>query len=108
MKNRKGQVTIEFLLVFAASLAVISLLAGLLILQGREIAGKAEETVKISRAESAARAAEVAYRSGGELSVDFRDEDVSHSVENGRFHVEHDGRLIEIGGVFYDDAAEPV
>ncbi|MEW6035027.1 MAG: hypothetical protein AB1529_00300 [Candidatus Micrarchaeota archaeon] len=104
----RGQATIEFMLVFALSLAAVSLIAASLRSMDEGLRGKADDLEQISRAEAAARALEAMHNAGGRMTFDFREEGVSYSVERGRFHSSHEGKVIEIGGVFENDDSEPV
>jgi hypothetical protein len=104
----KGQATIEFMLIFALSLAAVSLLASSLVSMDSTLKGKAGDIEQISRAEAAARAIEAMHNAGGRMDFDFREEGISYSIEGGRFHSSHEGKVIEIGGVFENDGAEPV
>lgn len=103
----KGQATIEYLMIFSTTLALLSLLATALATEEASLRDKAEDLEMAVKADSAARALESALNSGG-IQFDFRDEGVYYSVEHGRFHAHHEGKLIEVGGVFRDSKDEPV
>ena len=113
-KNRKarkalaGQVSVEFLLMFTAALALISMLASAILSQNDSAKTKLDDFAMINLAEGSARAVEAVERSGSDMRLDMHDERVRYRIENGRFYVEHEGKLIEVGGVFSEDDAEPV
>ncbi|MFZ5500901.1 MAG: hypothetical protein ACOY58_03180, partial [Candidatus Micrarchaeota archaeon] len=94
--------------VFAATLVLLALLASPMTAQRSILDGRADELEAASKAGSAARALECVLSSGGGMELDFRREDVYHSVEQGRFHARAGKRLIEVDGVFHGDKAEPV
>ena len=102
-----GQASVEFLMLFTATLAVIAVLAAALLAQRGGIEAKAADVELIARAEAAAQAVEAMLNSGVSMSFDFREEGVEYAVEGNRFHVIHDGKVIEIGGVFSGNATEP-
>lgn len=104
----RGQVAIEFLVVFALSLAVVSLLVGAVLLHSAKIRMKTDDLQRISQTEAAVRAIEVWLNSGIAMKFDFSEENVSYRVEQGRFRVEHEGKIIEIGGVFIENYTEPI
>ncbi|MEW6721786.1 MAG: hypothetical protein AB1324_00835 [Candidatus Micrarchaeota archaeon] len=99
----RAQASIEFLLVFGVFLGLVAVLAGGIFAQAQDASDKAAEAGEISRAESAARAAEAALRGGVTLDIGAR-----HSVENGRFHYQAGGKMVETGGVFIVPEDEPV
>lgn len=104
----RGQVSLEFLFLFGATLAVVMVLAGALIAHEKVVSGKIDDVERVSAAESAARAVEAALNSGSDMRFGFREEGIYYSVEQGRFHVVHEGKAIEVAGVFLDDSASPV
>jgi hypothetical protein len=104
----RGQVTVEFLLLFGVSLAVVSALAIALIAHEGSARNKIDGMERINAAESATRAVEAMLNSGSDMRFDFRDEDIYYSVEQGKFHVIYEGKAIEVGGVFADDDSKPV
>ncbi len=104
----RGQVSLEFLLIFTATLAVVSMMAAAIIAQSEAAEGKIGEAEAINKAGCAAAAVEAVLDAGGGMEFDFRDEGISYSVEKGKFHVRYRGKMIEVKGVFADDGAEPV
>jgi len=106
--DRKGQATLEFLFSFAAIAAVVAILTIAIMAQNDSARARAEDMRRIAAAESAARAVEAALFSGTDISFDFEKENISYRVESGRMHVDHQDKVIEIGGVFIYDSAEPV
>ncbi len=104
----KAQASLEFMLLFAATLGVVALLAAALLAErGRLEAGK-DGIESINKAEAAARAVEAMLNSGVEMAFGFTDEGVKYGVENGMLHVAYQGRVIEIGGVYSGNSTEPV
>jgi len=104
----KGQVTLEFLFAFAATMAVIATLAFAIGAQRAEAADKADQFERVAAAESAVRAIEASLYSGADMSFDFYSEGIYYRIENGRFHVSYREKVIEAGGVFANDDSEPV
>jgi len=104
----RGQASVEFLLMFTATLALISMLASAILSQNDSAKAKLDDFALINMAEGSARAIEAIERSGSDMRLDLNDERVRYRIENGRFYVEHEGKLIEVGGVFSEDDAEPV
>jgi hypothetical protein len=105
---RRGQVTVEFLLIFGASLALISILAASLSAEEKAARDRGADIEMIMKAESAARAIEAMMHASADMKFDFREEGIYHSVEGGIFHASYQGKVIEIRGVFIYDKAEPV
>jgi len=103
----KGQATLEFLLIFGSTLALLSLLTASLMAEESLLRDRAEQLGAVSRAESAARALECMLNSGGGMEFDFRREGVYYSVEDGHLHARYDVKMIEVGGIFREDKAEP-
>jgi hypothetical protein len=103
----RGQATLEFLMAFTATVAMVLLVAAALNAQEGEAEGKARELTDIGAVEGAVRAVEAATANGG-MSFDFRDEDVFYRVEGGKFRVAYGGKTIEKGGVFANETAEPI
>lgn len=101
------QVTAEFLLLFAATLALISVLASALVAQHSMVEGMLEDQQKIADAKRAARALESWLNDGKMVELDFQEEDIYFSAD-ASFLVRHRGKIIEVKGVFGDDDAEPV
>lgn len=104
----RGQATPEYLLMFGATIVLVSLLAASLAQERSVLDGRADELETASKAESAARALEGALSSGGRMEFDFRREGVYHSVERGVLHARAGERLVEVRGVFHEDRSEPV
>ncbi|NYZ74414.1 class III signal peptide-containing protein [Candidatus Micrarchaeota archaeon] len=104
----RGQISVEFLLLFGATLAVVMVLAGALIAHEKAARDKIDDVERINAAESAARAVEAMLNSGSDMRFDFRDENIFYSVEQGKFHIVHEGKAIEVGGVFADDDSKPI
>ncbi len=96
-------VTIEFLFMFFLSIMLIMVFAGAILAQidvAKTASGSRE---MISSAESIAIAVDMALNGG--LDANFSE---VFSVEQGKLHIEHEGKIIEVGGVFESDNAEPV
>lgn len=99
----KGQLSLEFMLIFAATIILIAALCMALDAGAAAARIKSAEMDRARLAESAARSAESRLNDGLPLG----NETPGRRIENGRFYVPAEGRLIEIGGVFvYGD--EPV
>ncbi|MBD3210024.1 hypothetical protein GF318_01440 [Candidatus Micrarchaeota archaeon] len=105
---KKGQATVEFLFAFVSSLILVSLLSAAVLCHRSVLEEKAEEIERIIVVESAARAVESAMSSGISMEFDFRDENVSYSVEDSYFLVAHGDEMIETRGVFIEENAKPV
>ena len=103
----RGQATLEYIVIFGATIAIISIIAASLAAEGTVLRDRAGELEMAVKAESAARAVESMLRCG-DMELDFREEGVYHSVEHGRFHARCGDRMTEVGGVFRHDASEPV
>ena len=104
----KGQASIEYLIIFGASLALVSILAISLGEEEAMLRGKSDDMQMGLRCEAAARAIESSLSSGAQMRFDFVKEGVRYSIEGGRFHAAYKGKTIEIGGLFIYDQAEPV
>lgn len=106
----KAQATLELLVVFAATLAIITILSLAILAQKAGAEDRTAELGRIAAVEGAARAVEAscAGSGAGGMGLDFYDEDVYYRVEDGLFHVSYAGRTIEGRGVFADDGSEPV
>lgn len=104
----KAQVTVEFLLVFTATLAVMSMLAAAVLAQHEKAKGKTDDLECINSAESAARAVEAWLNTGIVMEFSFYDENVSYRIEGNSFHVTHESNVIETEGVFREDKHEPL
>lgn len=104
----KAQATVEFLIVFAITVAVVSMLASALLAQHEVARSKINDMERINRAEAAAQAIEAWLNAGVPMAFDFSEENVTYRVEQGRFHVMHEGSVIEIDGVFANVDTEPV
>ena len=107
-KTQKGQATLEALFCFLCTVAMVAILTAAVVFQTRSIQEKGKEMEMISKGESMARAVETSFFCGMGMSFDFSDEGIAYSVEDGRFHVAYDSRLIEIGGIFRYDYSEPL
>lgn len=103
----RGQAALEFMLAFAATVAMAMLIAAALNAEREEAGRKGQDLEAVGRVEGALRAVEAATVAGG-ISLDFREEGVFCRVEGSRLRVDYGGKTIEAGGVFADDAAEPV
>ncbi len=97
----RGQATIEFLLIFATTLAVIALITGALLSLKNSVDTQTKQMKEVLETEDAARAAEIASRFDGE--VDFKIG--YHRVENDRFLVPYKSGIIEIGGLFAENVS---
>ncbi len=98
----KGQLAIEFMLVFLLTLSVTAVMTVALLGERMEAGRLAASYSAVNRAESAARAEEAALRCGADTATPL-----AHRTELDRFRVEEGGRTIEIGGAFIDDPDEP-
>jgi len=103
----RGQATLEFLLAFTVTVAMVVLIAAALNAQKGEAGRKAMDLDDIGKVEGALRAVETATAAGG-MSFDFRDENVLYRMEDGKFRVAHGDKIIEKGGVFANETAEPI
>ncbi len=90
------------------ALAITGLLSASLAAQSAELEGHKEEFMRISEAESAARALEALYFSGIDSRLEIGRGGVRFSVEDGRLHSDYRGKVVEIRGVFSNDRSEPV
>ena len=99
----KGQLTIEFLLSFGLTLILLSILITALIDQTKVAREKIAETDLISKISDEKMAAEIAFETNSKFQSSF-----IYRIENGRFIVFYNEKLIDLGGVFLDDKNEPV
>lgn len=99
--------TIEFLISFAATLALVFILASALSAQHAKIIQSMKGQHEISKAKKAARAVETWLNNGKGIGMDFKEENISFRLEE-RFLVDFNRKTIEVEGVFIDDEAEPV
>ncbi len=104
----RAQATIEFLFVFAATITVVSVFAAAVLAQNEKARDKIYDMERIHRAESAARAVEAWMNTGIDMKFSFYRENVSYRIEGDSFHVNHEGSVIEIKGVFESDDLEPL
>jgi hypothetical protein len=100
-------VTLEFLSSFAATLALVFILAAALAAQHDEITESMKSRREISKAALAAREVESWLNNGRISGLDFTDENLSVRIEK-RLIVAYNGKFIEVEGVFVNDRAEPV
>ncbi len=104
----KAQMTVEFLIVFAIWMSVLIIIAqSLLIAQNRAVE-KISDFSSFLAVEGAARAIETSTNNGGVAVFDFYDENVSYSIEGNSLQIFHNGKVIEVRGVFTYDKTEPV
>ena len=96
-------VTIEFLFMFFLSAVLVLIFAGAILAQIDAAKAAAGSREMIGSAESIAIAVDMALNGG--LDANFSE---VFSVEQGKLHIEHEGKIIEVGGVFESDDAEPV
>lgn len=94
------------MLAFAAALAMAIVAASALAAQHGKAAGMEDDVGRAAAAEGAARAVEESMNGGG-AEFDFYREGVYYRIEDGRFHMEHKGRVVEVEGVFAYDSDEP-
>jgi hypothetical protein len=99
--------SVEFLLSFAATLALVFILVSALEAQHSSILASMENQVQIAKAKKAARTVESWLNNGRMTELDFTNENLSFRIEE-RFIVDYNSRVIEVEGVFRDDPAEPV
>ncbi len=104
----RAQVTVEFLMIFTATLLMVSLLSSALIAQHERVKETAEDLQRINAVKKAARTVEAWLNSGMVTDLDFYDEDIRFRVEGDRFLVMHDGKVIEVEGVFSHEDTEPL
>ena len=104
----KAQATVEFLLIFAATVAVTSMFAAAILAQQEKAEGKMDDLERIHKAESAARAVEAWMNTGIDMGFNFRKENISYRIEGNAFHVTHEGNVIEVDGVFGGEDIEPL
>ncbi len=97
-RNKRGQATIEFMMIFLVTLITVMAIAASLVKAGEK--AKETESVfsRIIAVEEATRAIEVTINSG--IEMDLKTPGVSSSIENGRLHVGYRGRIIEAEGIF--------
>ena len=93
-------ISVEFMLIFAISLAMIAMLAAEMFAYGSEVRSRIEKVGLAASAESSARFAESAYRSGIMHGRKFRIEET--------LLIDSEDQIIEAGGVFEHDEAEPI
>jgi hypothetical protein len=103
---RKAQASAEFLYSFAATLLLVATLSAALISHKGMLEAKAGDIRAIGAAESAARAVEAAMNAG--IRLEFGFDGLRYRVEGDSLLVQHGDGLIEKGGVFHDEDAEPV
>ena len=101
-------VTIELLIIFAATLAVISVLSSALIVQKDKVQDSLEDYSKVRKVRDAARTVEIWMNNGMMSSLDFYDENISFRIEGGRFFARYEGKVIEVEGVFLHEDSEPI
>ena len=104
----RAQVTAEFLVIFTATLLMISILSSALIAQHEGIEGTAEDLRRIEAVKKAARTVELWLNDGMVTGLDFYDEGISFRVEGDRFLVMHEGDVIEVEGIFSYEREEPI
>lgn len=108
VRHYKAQAALELLLVFTVTLATISLFSAALLEQNESARDKVREVAWINRAEAAACALEAWLNTGIRMDFDFRGQNLSYRIEQGRFHVAHEGKIIEVDGVYATIDTEPV
>jgi hypothetical protein len=106
-KRMLGQAGAEALLLFIASLMVVSILAMAVLSRAGQARAEGAESGKIMAASAASMAVSAACSSGLNMSTDLSREGILFSVENGRLHVPYGSGVIEMDGVFLYDATEP-
>jgi hypothetical protein len=102
----RGQLTLEFMLVMAATLALTAMLAADVLAERASVEGKAGEAWSILRAEAGARAVEAALHGGWDVQQAAAGP--GYRIESGRLHIPEAGKMIEIGGAFIAERDEPV
>ena len=104
----RGQATIEFLSAFLVTIAFIAVVAIAILSSSNKSDEQAESIAMIIALEEATRAIEVHANSG--IAMVFDVKGVSSGVENGKVHVDYEGKVIEAEGVFdgYEIKAQPV
>ena len=100
-------VTLEFLSSFAATIALISILAAALAVQQGEISESMKNRQEIAKATLAAREVESWLNNGRIGALDFTGRNMSVRIEE-RLIVACGEKFIEVEGVFVNDRAEPV
>ncbi|MCI0503841.1 hypothetical protein L0Y65_03960 [Candidatus Micrarchaeota archaeon] len=103
-----GQAAIELLLVSILLFALISALASSISAETQSIRKKTGDFRETGRAEAVIRAVEAAYGSGGDVDLGSWGEHAPWRAESGLIRIWHEGRVVEIRGVFNEDRSEPI
>ncbi|MBI5046922.1 hypothetical protein HZC07_04300 [Candidatus Micrarchaeota archaeon] len=104
----RGQASIEFLVIFLVTLALVSFLITFLSSQKTSAQNILDSIKNIKKSEGAARAIEALYSNSIPMNFDFLEENISYRVEGNEFLVWYSGQVIEVGGVFIENKFEPV
>jgi len=96
----KAQLSIEFLLLFLLSLVFVNILSYALLSERSEAMLLEDDARAIARAGDGARALEAWSNSGMEMDFDLQDEGLSFRVQGDELMVSHEGRVIEVGGIY--------
>ncbi len=104
---RRGQLTLEFLILFVAALALLSILAGSLASLGAKAGANGNDHQGVMGARSLAQAVQSSCSAGMNMSSDFSRFGIPYSVEGGHFHAGRGSRVIELEGLFDYDGTEP-
>lgn len=100
-------VTIEFLVSFAATIALVFILSAALTAQHDEVLDSMKNRQEISKAKDAARAVETWLNNGRISKLDFQKENITFRIEE-RLIIAYNDKFIEVEGVFVNDKAEPI
>jgi hypothetical protein len=100
-------ITIEFLVSFAASLALVFILSAALTAQHDEILDSMKNRKEIAKAKQVAREIETWLNNGRISKLDYGSENITFRIEE-RLIISHNEKFIEVEGVFVNDRSEPV
>jgi len=104
----RGQVSLEFLLMFSISLVLFSILGSVLLLEQEKLQQTSVDFQKISAVKRASFTVSLWLNNGQIYPLDFSSENIFFRMENDHFLVFHNGEIIETDGVFDYDDAEPL
>ncbi|MBU0526901.1 MAG: hypothetical protein ABH983_06040 [Candidatus Micrarchaeota archaeon] len=104
----RGQISLEFLLMFSISLVLFSTLASVLIVEQEKLQDAHADLQKITAVKQASFAASLWLNNGRIYPLDFSSENIFFRIENDRFLVVYNMEVIEIEGVFDYEKSEPL
>lgn len=96
----KAQLSIEFLLLFLLALLFVHILSYALLSERSEAMLLEDDARAIARAGDGARAVEAWSNSGMEMDFDLEDQGLSFRVQGDKLMIDHEGKVIEIGGIY--------